>query len=258
MKFNKMKLTVVPVLIILALVLFAVILMVEKPSLVPASKSVSVSAEGGTGDFFMPQDPEAQVAVFAKLFALYGEDHPEKLEEYPMTWGFAREVSEEEKEIRLKVVDMAKKWLGVKEADGSHQAIVDVYNGHTPLARNYAANYEDSWCSIFASVVSIQCGLTDIIPTECGCEPHIELFKELGCWEEADDYVPLPGDLIFYHWECEDEGNCVAWSDHVGVVVGTAGDFIKVIEGNYGDAVGYHTIWVDHQEIRGYGLPNYS
>ena len=258
MKFNKMKLTVVPVLIILALVLFAVILMVEKPSLVPASKSVSVSAEGGTGDFFMPQDPEAQVAVFAKLFELYGEDHPEKLEEYPMTWNFAREVSEEEKEIRLKVVDMAKKWLGVKEADGSHQAIVDVYNGHTPLARDYAANYEDSWCSIFASVVSIQCGLTDIIPTECGCEPHIELFKEMGCWEEADDYVPLPGDLIFYHWECEDEGNCVAWSDHVGVVVGTAGDFIKVIEGNYGDAVGYHTIWVDHQEIRGYGLPNYS
>ena len=76
--------------------------------------------------------------------------------------------------------------------------------------------------------------------------------------EESDDYVPLPGDLIFYHWECTDEGDCVAWSDHVGIVVGTAGDFIKVIEGNYGDAVGYHTIWVDHQEIRGYGLPKYS
>ena len=173
-------------------------------------------------------------------------------------WGYARTVSHEEEALRQQVVTTAESWLGRNETDGSHEAIIDLYNSHTPLARSYAANYEDSWCSIFASVVSIQCGLTDIIPTECGCEPHIELFKEMGCWEEADDYVPLPGDLIFYHWECEDEGNCVAWSDHVGVVVGTAGDFIKVIEGNYGDAVGYHTIWVDHQEIRGYGLPNYS
>ena len=55
------------------------------------------------------------------------------------------------------------------------------------LARSYAANYEDSWCSIFASVVSIQCGLTDIIPTECGCEPHIELFKEI--WPGLIDYA---------------------------------------------------------------------
>lgn len=257
-RVKRKKLTAVPVLIILAVALFAIILMVEKPSLVPAGKSVNVSAEGGAGDYFLPQDPEAQLAVFTKLFELYGEDHPEKLEAYPMTWGFAREVSEEEKEVRLQVVEKAKKWLGVKEADGSHQAIVDVYNSHTPLARDYPATYEDSWCSVFVSVVSIQCGLTDIIPTECGCEPHIELFKEMGCWEEADDYVPLPGDLIFYHWECTDEGDCVAWSDHVGIVVGTAGDFIKVIEGNYGDAVGYHTIWVDHQEVRGYGLPKYS
>ena len=256
-RVKRKKLTAVPVLIILAVALFAIILMVEKPSLVPAGKSVNVSAEGGAGDYFLPQDPEAQLAVFTKLFELYGEDHPEKLEAYPMTWGFAREVSEEEKEVRLQVVEKAKKWLGVKEADGSHQAIVDVYNSHTPLARDYPATYEDSWCSIFVSAMAIQCGETDIIPTECGCEHHITLFQQMGCWEEADDYVPLPGDIVFYHWECTEEGDCQTWSDHVGIVVGTAGDFIKVIEGNYGDKVGYHTIWVDHHEIRGYGLPNY-
>ncbi len=27
-------------------------------------------------------------------------------------------------------------------------------------------------------------GMTDIIPTECGCEKHIELFKKLGAWQE--------------------------------------------------------------------------
>ena len=155
------------------------------------------------------------------------------------------------------MVDTAKSWLGVKEEDGSHQPVIDLYNSHEPLARGYPATYEDSWCSIFVSTVAIQCGLTDIIPTECGCEPHIELFKELDCWVEDDDYLPLPGDIVFYHWECTDEGNCVARSDHVGIVVGTVGDYIKVIEGNYGDAASYHLIWKDHSEIRGYALPKY-
>ncbi len=104
-RVKRKKLTAVPVLIILAVALFAIILMVEKPSLVPAGKSVNVSAEGGAGDYFLPQDPEAQLAVFTKLFELYGEDHPEKLEAYPMTWGFAREVSETEKEVRLQGVE---------------------------------------------------------------------------------------------------------------------------------------------------------
>ena len=71
-------------------------------------------------------------------------------------------------------------------------------------------------------------------------------------------YLAQPCDLIYYDWDVKQQGRSTGWSDHVGIVVGTAGDFIKVIEGNYGDAVGYHTIWVDHQEIRGYGLPKYS
>ncbi len=195
--------------------------------------------------------------MFTKLYELFGEEHPEVLHALPMNWGFAREVEDDEKQLRLSLVDAAKGWLGVNEADGSHQPIVDLYNSHPPLARDYAANYEDSWCSIFVSAMAIQTGLTDIIPTECGCESHIDLFKNLGRWEEADDYVPLPGDIVFYHWECTDEGDCQTWSDHVGIVVGTAGDFIQVIEGNYGDAVGYHLIQVDYHEIRGYGLPAY-
>ncbi|MBR2423331.1 MAG: CHAP domain-containing protein [Oscillospiraceae bacterium] len=257
MRMKKLKITVVPVLIAVAILLFGIIMLAEKPALIPVSKPEKIIAEGGAGDYFLPKDPELQVAAFAKLYEIF-KDTPEKLEAYPVSWGFARDVSEEEKAARMKVVDTAKSWLGVKEEDGSHQPVVDIYNSHEPLARGYAANYEDSWCSIFVSTVSIQCGLTDKIPTECGCEPHIELFKEMGCWEEADDYLPLPGDLVFYHWECTDEGDCVSRSDHVGIVVGTAGDFIKVIEGNYGDAAGYHLIWVDHSEVRGYALPNYA
>ena len=173
-------------------------------------------------------------------------------------WGYARTVSHQEEALRQQVVTTAESWLGCNEADGSHKPIIDLYNSYTPLARGYTVTYKDSWCATFCSTVAIQCDLTGIIPTECGCSSHIELFQNRGCWEEADDYVPLPGDIVFYHRECTDEGDCRYDSDHAGIVVGTAGDFIQVIEGNHEDAVGYRLIQVDHHEIRGYGLPAYE
>ena len=44
----------------------------------------------------------------------------------------------------------------------------------------------------------------------------------------------------------------------MGIVVGTAGPFIKVIEGNKDDSVDYRIIPWSHPEIRGYGLPDYG
>lgn len=177
---------------------------------------------------------------------------------YRTGWGFAREVGTYEKELRLEVVQTAESWLGAKESDGSHQEIIDIYNAHTPLARGYKVTYTDAWCATFDSVVAIQCGLTDIIPTECGCDPQIALFQAMNCWEEDDAYVPLPGDLIFYHWNCLEQEDCTDSTDHVGFVVGTAGPFIKVIEGNRNNDVSYRYTRVDAAHIRGYGLPDYS
>ena len=177
---------------------------------------------------------------------------------YQNAWGFDRQVSEGEKTLRLEVVHTAESWLGAKEADGSHRQIIDVYNSVTPLPRGYTVTYEDAWCATFDSAVAIRCGLTDIIPRECSCEEQIDLFRELGCWQEDDGYVPLPGDLIFYHWDCMELGDCSSWSDHVGIVVGTLGPLIKVIEGNKDNDVSYRITIVDAPGIRGYGLPNYE
>lgn len=173
-------------------------------------------------------------------------------------WGFAREVSAEEAALRLQMVETAESWLGCQESDGTHHPIIDLYNSHEPLAQGYEVTYEDNWCATFGSAVAIQCGLTDIIPTECGCQRQIGLFLDLGCWEENDDYVPLPGDYIFYAWGESPVGDCTGWADHVGIVVGTAGPFIKVIEGNNADAVNYRIIPAGDPQIRGYGLPNYG
>ena len=175
-----------------------------------------------------------------------------------LNWGFARTVSHQEEALRLQVVSTAEGWLGSKESDGSHQAIIDLYNSHTPLARGYTVTYEDSWCATFCSAVAIKLGLTQIIPTECGCEMQIELFSSLGRWVEDDGYVPLPGDLIYYSSLDSGLGDCDDWSDHVGIVVGTWGPLMKVIEGNYGDQVKYRILPIGSKGIRGYGIPDYE
>lgn len=174
-------------------------------------------------------------------------------------WGYAREIGSNERALRNKVVVTAETWLDANEADGSHQEIIDCYNTHEPLAQGYEVTYEDNWCATFGSTVAIQCGITDIVPTECGCERQINLWQELGCWEEDDNYLPLPGDYIYYAWDEDfDLGDCTGWADHVGIVVGTHGPFIKVIEGNKDDCVSYRIILRGDWRIRGYGLPNYA
>lgn len=178
---------------------------------------------------------------------------------YNADYDFYKTVPPAEAMARERLVKTAESWLGHQESDGSHKAIIDLYNDHEPLAQNYTVKYDDEWCATFVSATAIQCGFTDIIPTECGCQRQIELFKKLDTWEEADDYKPLPGDIIYYCWSDNSlSGDCIGWSDHVGIVVGTAGDFIKVIEGNKDDQVAYRYISVDASGIRGYAVPNYS
>lgn len=173
-------------------------------------------------------------------------------------WGFYWKVSEEEAALRMRVVETAEGYLGLNEADGSHKKIIDLYNSHQPLAMGYEVQYTDSWCSTFVSAVAIQCELTDIIPTECGCERHIGLFQEIGRWEETDSTIPLPGDLIFYDWDQNKPGESTGWSDHVGIVVGTKWPFVKVIEGNKDDSVSYRYILLNDMQIRGFAKPDYA
>ena len=174
-------------------------------------------------------------------------------------WGFGRAVTLTEQLQRLQTVHMAQSWLGTPEGNEDHQRIIHIYNCHEPLAQGYAVTAEDNWCAAFASAVAIQCGITDIMPTECGCQRQIGLWQTLGRWEENDNYAPLPGDYIYYAWdETFSFGDCTGWADHVGIVVGTAGPFIKVIEGNKDDQVAYRIILRGDYRIRGYGLPDYG
>lgn len=121
-----------------------------------------------------------------------------------------------------------------------------------------AVKYTDAWCATTVSAASIACGLTDIMPTECGCDAMIKLYQNLGRWEENDAYRPSPGDVVFYDWDDNGIGDNRGSSDHVGVVDHVSGNTITIIEGNKSNAVGTREIQVNGKYIRGYGLPNYA
>lgn len=157
-----------------------------------------------------------------------------------------------------KVVKQAQSWMGLKESNGTHKEIIDVYNSHKPLARGYKVKYTDSWCATFVSAVAIKLGYTSIIPTECSCPKMIELFKGLGCWVENENRTPNTGDIIFYDWEDDGKGDNIGNSDHVGIVEKVSNGKITVIEGNYSDSVKRRVLDVNGKYIRGYGVPKYS
>ena len=156
------------------------------------------------------------------------------------------------------ILKVAKSWLGKNEVDGSHKYIIDIYNAHKPLARNYTVQYDDEWCATTISALSIYCGYTDIIPTECGCQRMIELFNKKGCWIENENRVPNPGDIIFYDWGDSGKGDNKGWADHVGIVEKVANNTITTIEGNLNRAVSRNKIAVNSRYIRGYAVPKYD
>lgn len=173
-------------------------------------------------------------------------------------WGVYRVLPEQESALRYQLVTAAESWLGATEGSIEHEEILSIYNSHEPLAVNYVVQPTDSWCAAFVSAAAIQAGLTDIVPTECGCERQIELWKAMGRWEEYDGYIPAPGDLIYYDWDQTERGSCTGWSDHVGIVAGIKWPFLKVIEGNRDDRVMYRVIPVNAVTVRGFGLPDFA
>lgn len=186
----------------------------------------------------------------------YGEEFYKKYAKSEVEGGISSMATE--KQIRERVVSIAKAWLGCKESDGTHKQIIDTYNAHKPLARGYAVRYTDAWCATYASAVAIKAGLTDIIPLECSCSKLIELAKKLGIWVENDAYIPEEGDFVEYDWQDSGIGDNKGNPDHIGMVVSVSGNTITVIEGNKNNAVEYRELAINGKYIRGFIAPDYA
>ena len=162
-----------------------------------------------------------------------------------------------ELQVRNRFVKTAESYWGFREDDGSHRAIIDIYNSQTILPRNYKVTYTDAWCATFVSAIGVLLGWSDIILPECGCGKMIELYKAAGRWEERDDYTPKIGDIIMYDWDDNGTGDNTGAVEHVGIVVDIDDNRIKIIEGNKNNAVEYRELAVNGKFIRGYCLPNF-
>ena len=105
----------------------------------------------------------------------------------------------------------------------------------------------------------IKCGLSDIMPLECGCEAMISLYRShaVSRWEEDESITPQPGDVVFYDWQDSGSGDDRGAADHVGIVSSVSGRVLKVIEGNFSNSVKERTLEVNGKYLRGFGLPAY-
>lgn len=167
-----------------------------------------------------------------------------------------------EKELRQKVVSTALAWLGTREYSAKHQEMLGIYNSQRPLPRGTRMLASWPWCAAFVSTVSLQCGLRDIMPTECGCPGMVRLYQELGRWVEDDAYVPSPADVVFYDWQDSATNYAttdnIGHPDHVGIVLDCDGKNMTIIEGNNANAVNKRVLAVNDRFIRGFGIPDYA
>lgn len=164
------------------------------------------------------------------------------------------------------VLAVAKSQLGYQESTTDY--IIDEEGrkkGYTYYGNWYGNSYGD-WCAMFASFCLDTAGVKDF-PLSGGCQNWIKMLsaEDINLWHPAIDsatgecYVPKPGDLIFYDYNCDGR------SDHVGIVLQLIAEteqepaLIQSIEGNCTDMVCIVTHAQAYEGIKGYGeLPENS
>ena len=165
---------------------------------------------------------------------------------------------------RAAVVNLVNSWEGLKESDGSHKKIVDIYNSYKgSFPRGLKMKYNWSWCACTWSALAIKLGYTSIMPIEISCYYLIEAAKKMGIWVEDDAHVPNIGEAVLYYWKDGEnfaKTDCTGVPDHVGTVIEvnkSAGMFV-VMEGNYSDSVKKRTLSINGRFIRGFIVPKYT
>lgn len=128
--------------------------------------------------------------------------------------------------------------------------------GGYPYWKWYGFETRVEWCACFVSWCANECGYisSGIIPKFAGCTSGgMAWFKEHGQWQERD-YVPNPGDIIFFDWV---SNGLAGDADHVGIVEKVENGRIYTIEGNSDDSVRQNSYPVGYLEIRGFGCPTF-
>jgi hypothetical protein len=161
-----------------------------------------------------------------------------------------------ERELRQKVIDVAKRDLGARQYSEKHAQIIRDFNRIPGMGTWMSTDY--AWCAASVSVWGYRAGLEDIFYPSASCNAMINLYKKHGRWMEKDGYVPEIGDVIMYDWDDSGKGDNKGEADHVGIVISVVNGYMTVIEGNKHNAVGVRTLAVGGRYIRGFCLPDYA
>lgn len=121
----------------------------------------------------------------------------------------------------LDIVGVARTQIGYKQVGGTKY-------GHW----YHKLFVNQPWCAMFVSWCADQAGVPQtILPKHASCSAWVKWFKDQGLWQDSQyyggKYTPKAGDVVFYR-----NSGSSAVSDHTGVVVGTNGSYLHVIEGN--------------------------
>ena len=158
-----------------------------------------------------------------------------------------------------RVLKAASSLIGVETGSPEHLKLVRDYNSVHPLPVGYPVKNTDDWCDVFVTTVFQREGLSHLIGRECGVERHIQIFKNLGIWNENGASTPKSGDIITFNWDQDSQPNN-GFADHIGIVEYVENGLIHTIEGNSG-AVGTvkrNVYRIGHGNIRGFATPRYK
>lgn len=158
-----------------------------------------------------------------------------------------------EKEARQAIVNFALKYKGTKEGSAQHHLIIDAYNAVTPRPRNYKVTYTDAWCATFVTFCFDSLNIAGLIERECGCQEMINKCKKRNLVDfakKSDSQVI--GNIVMYDWEGDNH------ADHVGIITEVTDTQLKVVEGNYNDAVGVRLVPKNYAKITAYIKPHYE
>lgn len=111
----------------------------------------------------------------------------------------------------------------------------------------------EPWCATFVSWCANEAGiLGETIPKFQSCAVGVSWFRSKNEWKEGSDYIPNPGDIIFFEFQNPYDG-----PEHVGIVWKVENGMVQTIEGNSSDQCQSNIYVIGSSVIYGYGIPEY-
>lgn len=149
-----------------------------------------------------------------------------------------------------RLLAVARSQLGYKES--KRNFIIDDLGkvaGYTRYGHWYGATYAE-WCAMFCCFCLYYADIPEeVMPRNSTCSEWVMLLGENYL---PKTYVPVAGDIIFFHHDREGSSKSPTHANHVGIVTGVIGDTVYTIEGNSAKSVREKSYPLTESSIIGY------